>query len=86
MNNVNNINQIKNESKELCLRIRKLTKQLDNNLNKIEETNFLFENVKINPLQVKIKEKPRPPAGKKTVNIDNSMIYWKHSLRYRGTY
>tara|TARA_X000000368_G_scaffold307295_1_gene245361 strand:- start:664 stop:924 length:261 start_codon:yes stop_codon:yes gene_type:complete len=80
MNNVNNINQIKNESKELCLRIRKLTKQLDNNLNKIEETNFLFENVKINPMQV-IKKEEKPPAGKKTPKMDNSVLYWKNTLR-----
>ena len=81
MNNVNNnINQIKNDSKELCSRIRKLTKQLDNNLNKIEETNFLFENVKINPMQV-IKKEEKPPAGKKTTKMDNSVLYWKNTLR-----
>tara|TARA_X000000368_G_C22752568_1_gene589058 strand:- start:291 stop:560 length:270 start_codon:yes stop_codon:yes gene_type:complete len=80
VNNVNNINQIKNESKELCLRIRNLTKQLDNNLNKIEETNFLFENIKINSNQV-IKKEEKPPAGKKTIKMDNSILYWKDTLR-----
>ena len=78
--------ELKEHAHKLCKQIKNLTNELDNNIKSIEETNFLFENVKINPLQVKIKEKPRHAAGKKTVNIDNTMIYWKDSLRYRGTY
>tara|TARA_B100000035_G_scaffold119977_1_gene101822 strand:+ start:6638 stop:6883 length:246 start_codon:yes stop_codon:yes gene_type:complete len=78
--------ELKEHAHKLCEQIKNLTNELDNNIKSIEETNFLFENVKINPLQVKIKEKPRPPAGKKSVKLDNSMIYWKESLRYRGTY
>ena len=74
----NNLNKIKKDSQELCNRIKKLTKELDNNLSKIEETNFLFENVKINPMQIK---EEKPPAGKKTIKMDNSMKYWKESLR-----
>lgn len=79
INNMNNVNKINNDSKDLCLRIRNLTKELDDNLNKIEETNFLFKNVKINPMQITIKEKP--PAGKKTIKMDNSVLYWKDTLR-----
>lgn len=76
--------ELKEHAHKLCEQIKNLTKELDNNIKSIEEPIFLFENVKINPLQ--IKEKSLPAAGKKTVNIDNSMIYWKHSLRYGGTY
>lgn len=76
--------ELKENANKLCQQIKNLTNELEDNIRKIEETNFLFENVKINPMKVEIKEKP--PAGKKSGQLDNSMIYWKHSLRYRGTY
>jgi len=79
--------ELKINAHKLCEEIKKLTHELDNNIKSIEETNFLFKNVKINQLQVKIEEqKNRPPAGKKSVKLDNTIINWKHSLRYRGTY
>jgi hypothetical protein len=76
--------ELKKQASELCEQIKKITNQLDNKIKSIEETNFLFENIKIKPIQ--IKKEIRPPAGKKSVKLDNTMIYWKESLRYRGTF
>lgn len=76
--------ELKNQASELCEQIKKITNELDNKIKSIEETNFLFENVKIKPIQ--IKKETKPPAGKKSVKLDNTMIYWKQSLRYRGTF
>ena len=75
--------ELKKEASELCEQIKNITFELDNKIKSIEETNFLFENVKINPMQI---TETKPPAGKKSVKLDNSMIYWKESLRYRGTF
>lgn len=72
--------ELKEHAHKLCEQIKNLTNELDNNIKSIEETNFLFENVKINPMQV-IKKEEKPPAGKKTIKMDNSVLYWKDTLR-----
>ena len=72
--------ELKEHAHKLCEQIKNLTNELDNNIKSIEETNFLFENVKINPMQV-IKKEEKPPAGKKTIKMDNSILYWKDTLR-----
>jgi hypothetical protein len=76
--------ELKKESHILCEKIKMLSEKIDKNISKMEETNFLFRNVKINPMRVEVKEKEIKPAGKKSerLRLDKTIIKWKNSLRF----
>ena len=80
--------QLKKDAHILCERIRELTNQLDNQIEKdstSSETNFLSQKpVHMKNIKLNITEKKcfgRPPAGKKVTKWDNTIIDWKSSLR-----
>jgi hypothetical protein len=80
--------QLKEDAHILCERIRELTKQIDNQIEKdstSSQTNFLSQNpVNMKNIKLNITEKKcfdRPPAGKKVNKWDNTIIHWKSSLR-----
>ena len=70
--------QQKKHTKEICEKIRKLTEQLDESIEKIEIKNP-GENVKIEIKEKKIK--PAPIAGRRGTKWDPTIINWKNSLR-----
>tara|TARA_B100002019_G_C21070421_1_gene498706 strand:- start:543 stop:773 length:231 start_codon:yes stop_codon:yes gene_type:complete len=70
--------QQKKHTKEICEKIRQLTQQLDENIEKIEIKNQ-GENVKIEIKEKKFKS--TPVAGRRGTKWDPTIINWKNSLR-----
>jgi|TARA_B110001450_G_scaffold76579_1_gene72835 hypothetical protein len=80
--------EIKKDAHILCQRIRELTNQIDKKIDTTPtsiKTNFLLQNQAMENIKLDIKEKKifdRPPAGKKVTKWDNTILYWKSSLRH----
>ena len=70
----------KKHTKEICEKIRQLTQQLDESIEKIEIKNQ-GENVKIEIKEKEKKFKPAPIAGRRGTKWDPTIINWKNSLR-----
>ena len=60
--------------------INQIDKKIDTE-STINTQNQVMENIKLNIKEKKIFD--RPPAGKKVTRWDNTIIYWKSSLRHR---